>query len=203
MILHELEQLASRIERAYYRRLDRDVRGLDSRVWTVAAVRLLRLHRADSMFPIDPELFVASQPNRSATANPWFVLARASSIRRYRRRVRRIIRQLRGELRVEVRTFQGRLILGDSPEAALVPRGRRSLSPLGCFIAACRADRPDLAERFRNLAEAQHRSCPLYRFASRGMIPADEYPLPSEDCAHAPRLTRGQTPDKIPQFSLN
>ena len=50
------------------------------------------------------------------------------------------------------------------------------LSALGCFIVACRARRSDIAKRFHSAALIQHGSCPLYRQASRRLLPADSYP---------------------------
>jgi hypothetical protein len=64
---------------------------------------------------------------------------------------------------------------GKSLERVL--RGRRRwLSPLGRYIAAYHADRVDLLERFHARALHQHESCPLYRYACRGLLPEWAYP---------------------------
>jgi len=50
------------------------------------------------------------------------------------------------------------------------------LSPLGLYIAAHRAARPDLAGRLRPGAIEQHDCCPLYRSACMAFLPAELYP---------------------------
>ena len=53
----------------------------------------------------------------------------------------------------------------------------RRLSPLACYIAAHRLGRPQLASRFALGAAQQHSACPLYRAASRSLLPVDLYPM--------------------------
>jgi hypothetical protein len=51
------------------------------------------------------------------------------------------------------------------------------LSPLGLYIAAYQAARPDLAARLRAGAIEQHNCCPLYRSACLAFLPAELYPM--------------------------
>jgi hypothetical protein len=134
--------------------------------------------------PIDPELFVASQPLEGSFADPWSCLAREEAGRRYKLRVRRIIRQLRLELWREIRRAEA--LVSHGKKLSLLLGGRDSrLSPLGLYITAHRAGRPDLAEKMRPGAIEQHRCCPLYRAASLSLLPAELYPF---DDAGAPRV---------------
>jgi len=169
----QVESLAARIERAYSLRRPSWHGGCSSpRVWETAAQALLQMHRDDPTLPVDPELFVAAQSFQGSTADPWTELTSEKSARRYRRRVRLIIRGLRDELRSEVRLAERRVRRGEAIESVLMTEGS-ALSPLGCFIAAQRAGRGDLVERYRNEAEAQHRSCPLYQQASLRLLSPD------------------------------
>jgi hypothetical protein len=175
---HEvLDHLAGRIEHAYGLRRPRWLRGCStSRVWYTAALRLWEAYAGDpDRVPLDPELFVASQPISAPFSDPWSELAHPKSARRYLRAVRRIVRQLRAELKRELAAAErsireGREIVG------VLGRKNRRLSSLGSYILARRAGRDDLAERFAAAAAAQHRSCPLYRTASLAFIPAEFYP---------------------------
>ncbi len=57
-----IDQLAKRVERAYYHHFATSLRGWSgSGVWEVAAAGLLELHRESPGLPLDPELFVAAQ----------------------------------------------------------------------------------------------------------------------------------------------
>jgi hypothetical protein len=172
-----LDQLAARVERAYGLRRPRWWRGCStSRVWYAAALRLWEAHAADPQHvPLDAELYVASQPIAVPLSDPWTELAQPEAARRYRSAVRRIVRQLRAELRREINLAE-RLIRRGAGISALFRRKSNRLSPLGCFMVALRAGRPDVAQRFAAAAAAQHRSCPLYRTASLSLIPADFYP---------------------------
>ena len=176
-LLPAIEVVAERIERAYLRRRPqwRGV-GVPARVWADAAATLMELHRGDPAIPLDPELYVAAQPAGAVLADPWAELTRPASVRRYVRHVRRIVRTLRRELRDELGRARVRLARGLDPEAVLFGRDR-ALSPLGRYIAAHRADRPDLAERLRAAARAQHWACPLYRPACHGLIDPGCYPV--------------------------
>jgi hypothetical protein len=172
-----IDHLANRIERAYALRRAGWDRGCSTgRVWAAAALCLWQAHVEDPALPLDSELFVASQPITGSFGDPWVELTQAEAGRRYRIQVRRIVHRLRRELRREVRraerfmTDGGRLII-----SSLSQDGR--LSPLGCYIAAQRMDRADLAEHFAIAAVEQHRGCPLYRVASQSLLPPDRYPL--------------------------
>lgn len=194
-----IEQVADRIERAYRRRHPfwRRV-GTDAGAWTAAARALLALHRSDPAIPLDPELFVACQPAAGPLADPWHELTRPSALGRYRVRVRQIVRSLRRELDEEVRRAERRAHRGEDLEAILRSRSRQ-LSPLGRFVLAHRAGRPDLAEPFRAAAQEQHRSCPLYRDACRDLLPAGAYPgvdVPSG-------ATPPDRPGRVRRFSMN
>jgi hypothetical protein len=200
LTLNEIEELAERIERAYLRRQPYWREGCSNpRVWATAAVALMRMHRKDPTIPLDPELYVASQPIASPLADPWADLAQVRSARRYRRRVHQIIRKLRRELRAEVRLAESQVRQGESLEGVLLSR-TRLLSPLGRFIVAQRAGRADLTDRFRHQALDQHRACPLYRHACRRLIPRGAYPA-LEVVSGLGLKSRAALP--IPQFSLN
>lgn len=172
-----IEKVADRIERAY---AHRNPQGIvcppDSRLWEVVARALVEAHRATPWLPLDPELFVASQPLASPLTDPWENLAPARAIRRYRRRILQIARGLRRELRAEIRQAEMQLGQGRSLESVL-RRRHRGLSPLGRYLIACRAGQPDLAAKFRDPACEQHAACPLYRLACRRLIPPEAYPV--------------------------
>lgn len=136
----------------------------------------MEAHRASTWLPLDPELFVASQPASSPLADPWQNLAPSLAVRRYRRRILLIVRGLRRELRQEIHQAEARLRRGQ-PLKSVLRRHDPNFSPLGRFLVAHRAGRPDLAARFQEAASEQHASCPLYRLACRHMIPARAYPV--------------------------
>jgi hypothetical protein len=175
-----LDGLAARIERAYRLRRTGWYRGYSTaRVWSTAAAILVQLHQEDPTLPLDPELYVAVQPVCGPDAgfdDPWVRLTQAAAVRRYRRRVHEMIRSLRTELRSEVRFAERRISGGETIGKVLLSSHQR-LSPLGCYIVAIRAERSDLGERFRLEAVKQHRSCPLYRAASRQLLPPQFYPV--------------------------
>jgi hypothetical protein len=174
----EIDILASRIEQAYHR-LRPGWKGTCStqRVWIVAAMKLHQVHQEDHSIPVDPELFVASQPRNSMFPDPWVELTRAESLKLYRKRIREIIRALRNELEGEVKLAEERIHTGEAVSKILLSRNRR-LSPLGRLIVAQRAGRFSLAKRFILGALEQHKACPLYRQASLGMLAGDLYPVP-------------------------
>ncbi|MGC8638465.1 MAG: hypothetical protein ACP5XB_01145 [Isosphaeraceae bacterium] len=147
-----------------------------SRIWAAAATILWQVHQEDPDIPLDPELFVAAQPLAAAFADPWLSLAHPDAGRRYYRSVRRIIRRLRAELRREIGRAEDMVRGGLALATVLRCRDRR-LSPLGLFITAHRAGRPDLAVQLRPGAIAQHQGCPLYRLASRSFLSAGLYPV--------------------------
>ena len=81
-----MDHMAGRIEQAYGLRRPRWLRGCStSRVWYTAALRLWESHTGDPVrVPLDPELFVASQPISAPFSDPWSELAHPESARRYR-----------------------------------------------------------------------------------------------------------------------
>ena len=180
-----LDELAGRIEHAYELRHPRWRRGCSTqRCWFAAAFRLWEAHNHDPLrVPLDPELYVASQPISGPFADPWTTLAQPEAVRRYRSQVKQVIRQLRFELRREVRRAERLIHRGDDIDALLSVQDGR-LSALGCFIVATRAGRTDLADCFADAAAFQHRSCPLYQSASLSLVPADLYPAESVACEH-------------------
>jgi len=141
----------------------------------------------DPEVPIDPELFVASQPINAPYADPWTCLALAEAGQRYRHRVRRIIRRLRQELKREIQRAEGLLSEGRALAAVLRTRDAR-LSPLGLYITAQRAGRPDLAEKLRSGAVEQHKCCPLYRSASLTLLPVELYPADDAGVSSSPEV---------------
>jgi hypothetical protein len=188
-----LDDLAGRLERAYGLRGPNWRHGCSTgRVWFAAALRLWETHYQDRV-PLDPELYVASQPIGEDFADPWTELAEPAAGRRYGCRVRRIVAQLGAELRREVRRAERRIRRGRGIEAVLSAHNS-GLSPLGCFIVAQRAGRVDLADCFVAAAALQNRSCPLYQSASLALLPADLYPVESlalvRELAPQPRAER-------------
>jgi hypothetical protein len=172
-----LDHLAGRIESAYTLRTAHWRRGCStSRVWHAGAVRLWEAHTGDpSNIPLDPELFVASQPIAIPFSDPWTELAHSEATRRYRMAVRQIVRQLRAELRREVAIAE-RLIRRGEEINLIVGRKPGRISALGSYILARRAGCEELAGRLAQAAANQHQSCPLYRAASLALIPAEFYP---------------------------
>ena len=172
-----IDALAERIEAAFHLRRP-GWRGACStaRVWEAASARLLEAHEGDPSAPLDPELFVAAQPLDRANPDPWRELTQPSAPDHYRRRVGTIVRQLRAELTAEVRRAEGLIGAGRTIVKVLCSKNQR-LSPLSRYIVAQRAGRLALARRFRDDAVVQHQSCPLYRQAWEGLLPAASYPV--------------------------
>jgi hypothetical protein len=194
-----IEQVADRIERAYRRRHPFWRRaGTDAGAWIAAARAMLALHRSEPAIPLDPELFVACQPDSAPLADPWHELTRPTALSRYRVRVRQIVRNLKRELDEEVRRAERRADRGEHLELILRSRSRQ-LSPIGRFILAHRAGRPELAEQFRAAAEDQHRSCPLYRDACHGLLPVGAYPGTDAPAGTPPP----DQSNRAPRFSMN
>ncbi|WZO98865.1 hypothetical protein EP7_000456 [Isosphaeraceae bacterium EP7] len=184
-----IQDLATRIETAFLRRSPRwrpGCTGAD--VWRRAAELLCELNATSPEIPVDPELYVAAQP---MTGDPWTTLTLGSSVGRYRRRIGSIVRALRTEIRGEVLRAERQLIRGMAVETVLLP-SNDDLSPLGCFIVAHRAGRPELAACFRGPASEQHVGCPLYRQACRNLLPVEAYPavLPAQELAAADQASR-------------
>jgi hypothetical protein len=179
-----IDGLADRIERAYSLRRPHWFRGGSTRrVWSAAALRLLQAHLEDPRLPLDSELFVASQPITGSLSDPWTELVQPEAARRYRLQIHRIIRRLRSELRREVALAERSIRQNQAADYTSLARNRR-LSPLGCYIAAQRAGRFDLARRFVAAAADQHRSCPLYEAASVDLLPAEHYPVIDAPAEH-------------------
>jgi hypothetical protein len=182
-----IDHLADRIERAYLLRRPEWNRGCSTRrVWAAAAVRLWQTHMNDPALPLDSELFVASQPINGSFSDPWVELTQVEAGRRYRTKVRRIVHRLGRELKREV--ARAEQILSENVRSTFAWLAHnRHLSPLGCYIAAQRMGRADIADRFALLALEQHQACPLYQLASRSLLSADLYPAgdlrPSQEIA--------------------
>lgn len=181
-----IDQLAERIERAYALRRQSWCRGCTTRrVWSAAALRLWQAHVDDPQVPLDCELYVASQEINESLSDPWSELTQPASARRYRVRIRRIVAGLRRELSKELQRAAS-LIRKQGKIGLIAPPSGRRISPLGYYIAAHRAGMPELAGRFADAAAEQHRSCPLYRFASLAFLPADLYPSGKDILEPAP-----------------
>jgi hypothetical protein len=172
-----VQALAQRIERAYALHRARGVPGNSAAgVWSAAAMLLLEATGADPELPLDPELFVAAQSGGRSLLDPSADLTQSAAIVRYRGCVRAMVARLRNELDQEVRRAERRIERGEDAKLVLLGSSSR-LSPLGCFIAALRLRQGELAETLRVRAIAQHRSCPLYRQASAGLVSTDDYPV--------------------------
>jgi hypothetical protein len=149
---------------------------------------LWQAHADDPALPLDSELFVASQSIVGSLGDPWSELTQPDSGRRYRSQVRRIVQRLRDELSREVKLAVRRMA---DPRATLEALAKdRRLSPLGCYIAAHRIGRPEMASRFAHAAAQQDSACPLYRAASLDLLPAHLYPL--EESQPAPETAEGR-----------
>jgi hypothetical protein len=136
---------------------------------------LWQAHVDDPILPLDSELFVASQSITGSMGDPWTELTPPEAGRRYRSQVRRIVRRLQAELRGEVKRAERQMA---DPQMTLASLAKdRRLSPLGCYIAAVRSGRPEIARRFAAGALQQHAACPLYRAASLTLLSADLYPF--------------------------
>ena len=197
---YEIDGVAERIEHAYNTRRPGWRGGCSSsRVWQVAAKLLIELHAGEPALPVDPELFVLAQPMGLPYPDPWTELTGPESLRHYRRCVRGVVSGLRRELTAEVRLAEEQIAAGGSIGRVLNHRGR-ALSPLGRYIVARRAGRTALARRFLEDVVAQHRSCPLYRPATAGLLPPEAYPV-SENTdllSSAPLKALSATPVTMP-----
>ncbi len=194
-----IDRLAERIERAFSLRHRPWYSGCSTpRVWAAAAHALWEATSRNPLLPLDPELYVASQPIHRRFADPWSSLTGPVAANRYESRVRRIIRQLRRELRPEVHRAEVMLQLGHG--LARVMKGADSrFSPLGLYITAHRAGRADLAGRLRQRVIQQHDSCPLYRLACQPLLPLDDYPIVIR-WQTQPDSTTPSMPDPLVQF---
>jgi len=172
----EITGLANRLEAAYKLRGGGWRVGCSTpRVWQEAAYTLWRAHKDNPrLIPLDPELYVAIQPVTAGRRDPWSDLTGFRAAWRYCNEVRTIIRQLRRELRTEVKHAE-RMIAEGATAGQLAQEER--LSPLGCYIAAIRLQKPELAAPFARRSLAQHESCPLYQPAATCLIPRELYPV--------------------------
>ena len=171
-----LLEYSLRLEKAFARKYPNwSPIGLSGFVWESAAARLLEASHRRPEVPVDPELFVMSQPKNEITPDPWVELTQEGSLRFYLRSLRRIVRLLRREIKSEVRRAESRLRLGSTIDSILADSGPK-LSPLSRYILARRAGRVDLSLKSLDAALSQHRSCPLYRIAARSLLPGQAYP---------------------------
>lgn len=174
--------------------------GSTPRTWSVAAFHLIQAHEIDSTPPIDPELYVASQPRPSASPNPWLELTGPPAVRRYADQIKQIVRSLRKEIREEIRQAEKHVPRGHETRTVLESNSRR-ISPLARYIVGHRAGLPVLAREFLSEAAKQHESCPLYREACRGLIGPELYPDTEDHRAtEGPTELRGATAH---QYHLN
>ena len=182
----QIDGLARRIERAFHLRHPEWYEGCSTaRVWSSAALVLWQAHHEDPCIPLDPELFVASQPCSDGVTDPWLTLANAEAGCRYKRQVRKIVRLLRAEVKREIRRVEREVRDGESLASVLLSNNPR-LSPLGLYISALRFGRPDLACVLQSRAARQHSRCPLYRWACQPLIAAELYPI--EDAELHPQV---------------
>jgi len=191
-----INELASRIERAYRRRHPRwSGPSSTSGIWVLAALKLLEASGACQEAPTDPELFVAVLASGGNSPNPWIELTQQSSRTRYISAVLSIVKRLGRELKRELR-LADRLLLASQEVETVLNDQTIPISSLTRYIVAFRAGRTDLVIAFRQAARNQHDSCPLYRLASRPFLPDDAYPCLNSD----PGTFVGQN---MLQFSLN
>jgi hypothetical protein len=139
-----IDQLADRIEQAFSRRFAAWNRGCSThRVWAAAAVNLWAAHQEIPEVPLDPELFVASQPIHETHSDPWTSLTQGDAVQRYAHQVRHIVHLLQAELARELARADRLIDKGVELSRIVVTRKSR-LSALGCYIVALRAGRNDL-----------------------------------------------------------
>jgi hypothetical protein len=170
----QLHSLAGRIEEAYALRRPRWWRGCSTaRVWFAAADCLWDAHQNDpERVPLDPELFVSSQPISMPLADPWSELAQPEAGSRYLAKVREVIKFLTAELKREIRRAERSIREGEGIRS-VIRLDNPKLSPLGAYLVAHRAGRSDLADLVQPAALSQQRSCPLYKAAVCTFIPED------------------------------
>lgn len=140
--------------------------------WIRCAVALLSANRQDSVYPIDPELFVAAQFDDGEieiSENVDFAIAR------YKSAVKRTISKLRQELTEELKWLNSATRRGLSVERLIQSHSRR-ITPLSLYIHAQRLNRGDLADELISQVLQQHEHCPLYRAASSQWLEEDRYP---------------------------
>ncbi len=172
---HAIEQIESRIERAYLHHFPSwSLAGLDPRLWSAAAALLTDAHRLQPWVPVDPELFVACQIRQADASDPWRTLTHASARQRYIDSLRRIVRSLRRELRGELRRIELAARLGQPLQALLLAPSRR-LSPLGRYLGALHFDRTDLAAELELEARGQFQTCALYGKALEDLVPGKRH----------------------------
>ena len=142
-----------------------------------AAASLLQSHLDDERIPLDPELYVIAQANRSRGFSPWTDLAGPAALRSYKRQVRKIVQSLRKELLREIDRAEKKMAGGESVYQVLM-KADLKITAMTRYILAQRVHRGALASRFFHDAVAQHRSCPLYKQAVADLLAADLYPDP-------------------------
>ena len=187
-----LDHLSSRIQQAYALRRPDWRRGCStSRVWAVAAQRLWAAHAVDPMkFPLDPELFVASQRITAPFADPWSELTQAESARRYRSTVP-------ARCPPPGRSWSGnRPASGSFGAAGPLKKSSkpRDGSPLWVASSSRRGRGETISRPISGAAAAAfHRACPLCRQASLALLPPDRYPAEAVFAARdvQPKKNRG------------
>ena len=133
---------------------------------------------------------MASQEIDEALGDPWSELAQPAAAKRFRARVHRILDRLRSELSREIRLAE-RMIREEGKAFFLARTEKNRISPLGYYIAARRAGMPEMADRFAAAAAEQHRSCPLYQYASIPFLSADLYPAADSSPEAIPKTAAG------------
>ncbi len=140
--------------------------------WIRCAVALLAVNRQDTVYPIDPELFVASQFDCGENSIAEDV---ESAVARYKSAVKRTICKLRQELTEELKWLSSASRRGLSVERLIRSHSRR-ITPLSLYIHAQRMNRGDLADGLISQVREQHEHCPLYRAASSQWLEDGRYP---------------------------
>lgn len=172
-----VNQIAARIEGAYRRSLQgsHPLCDLDDGVWVQTAQFLIVLNRENPELPLDPELYVLSQIQPEISYDLSQRLMGREAVARYRHWINRIVRNLRRELKGEIRCIRRWIKRGLALDEALnVPSHK--VSPLGRYLTAYLAGRPEVAADYLLACAAQHDSCPLYRQAFLAFAPSQAYP---------------------------
>lgn len=173
-----LDQLADRVHQAYLRRHPKWLAtGLTPGVWTAAAVRLHEIATNQASLPIDPELFVAVQNYKSFRRDPWRELTQEGASKTYLKAVRQIVRQLKIELNTELR-WAHRYLATTGSFDQLLKDSKAKVSPIIKLFLCHQLNEHDREPSVRAAAEAQHLACPLYRLASKHLLPNPCYPQP-------------------------
>lgn len=175
---NQVLEIAIRLESAYVRNRNAGLERheINPTYWIRCAVSLLATNRQDSIYPLDPELFIAAQSDKKTKTNEVeFPQEVDEAIDRYKLSILRTIRKLRQELTEELNWLSSASRRG-LPVERLIRTASRRITPLSLYIHAQRMNREDLANELISQVLNQHEHCPLYRAASSQWLEGCRYP---------------------------